>query len=117
MGVLAFFVLIFTLKMSSQVHIRCSKCGVFNVNNEYCEACGNLLSIVKQREIVRAKRDEQVLKAELAKEPSRIELYIQKMRQHRLWVVRAFFEVIYITWVIAMAIGAFIAWLVAMIVA
>lgn len=112
-----FFVPIFTLKMSNQVHIRCSKCGVFNVNNDHCESCGNLLSVVKQREIVRAKRDEQLQKEALEKEPSKVERYIQKMRQHRLWIVRAFFEVIYTTWVIAMAIGAFIAWLIAMIVA
>lgn len=103
--------------MSSQVHVRCSKCGVFNVNSDHCEACGNLLSVVKQREIVRAERDEQILKAELEKKPSRFELYVQKMRNHRFWIVRVFFELIYTTWVIAMAIGAFIAWLVAMIVA
>lgn len=103
--------------MSSQVHVRCSKCGVFNVNSDHCEACGNLLSVVKQREIVRAKREEQILKDELEKKPSGFELYVQKMRNHRVWVVRVFFELIYTTWVIAMAIGAFIAWLVAMIVA
>lgn len=103
--------------MSRQVHIRCSKCGVFNVNIDYCEACGNLLSVVKQREIVRAERDEQILKAELERKPSRFELYVQKMRNHRFWIVRIFFELIYTTWVIAMAIGAFIAWLVAIIVA
>lgn len=103
--------------MGSQVHIRCSKCGVFNVNSDHCEACGNLLSVVKQREIVRAKRDKAALKAELEKKPSSFELYIQKMRNHRFWIVRIFFEIIYKTWVIAMAIGAFIAWLVAMIVA
>lgn len=103
--------------MSSQVHIRCSKCGVFNVNNDHCEACGSLLSVVKQREIVRAKRDKEALKAELEKKPSSFELYIQKMRNHRFWIVRIFFEIIYKTWVIAMAIGGFIAWLVAMIVA
>lgn len=103
--------------MSSQVHIRCSKCGVFNANNEHCESCGNLLSVVRQREIVREKRDKQMQKAALEKEPSKVEQYIQKMRNHRLWFVRGFFEIVYKTWIIAMAIGAFIAWLVAMIVA
>lgn len=103
--------------MSSQVHIRCSSCGVFNVNSDVCESCGNLLSVVKKREIVRAERDQKILQAELAKEPSKFELYIQKMRNHKFILVRVFFEIIYKTWVIAMAIGAFIAWLVAMIVA
>ncbi|WP_430615155.1 hypothetical protein [Flavobacterium sp. JP2137] len=100
-----------------QVHIRCSQCGVFTINSEHCESCGALLSVVKQRKLVREKRDLELQKREREKGPSAIELQIKKMQQHRFWVVRAFSEVIYMSWVVAMAVGGFIAWILAAIIA
>lgn len=103
--------------MSGQVHIRCSQCGTFNVNTDHCTACGALLSVVKQRELVREQRDKEIARIEKEKGPSKAEQYISKMRNHRFMVVRIISEVIYMGWVVAMAIGAFIAWLIAAIVA
>ncbi len=106
-----------TTARDGQVHIRCSQCGTFNVNREHCENCGALLSVVKQRELLRQERVKAVREIEAEKGPSKIELYIKKMQNHRFWLVRAVFEVVYIGWVIAMAIGGFIAWIVAAILA
>ncbi|MCP1994832.1 hypothetical protein [Flavobacterium sp. HSC-61S13] len=106
-----------TTAKGAQVHIRCSQCGTFNVNSENCENCGALLSVVKQRELVRQEQFKEVRKREAEKGPSKIELQIKKMQNHRFWLVRAVFEVVYIGWVIAMAVGGFIAWVIAAIVA
>jgi len=106
-----------TEKKSEQVHIRCSECGTFNTNKIHCDNCGALLSVIKQRELVRQQRVKEVRKREAEKGPSPMELRIKKMQNHRFWLVRAVFEVVYIGWVIAMAVGGFIAWVIAAIVA
>lgn len=104
-------------KKSDQVHIRCSQCGAFNINKIHCDNCGALLSVIKQREMMRKEQEKEVRKREAEKAPSQMELRIKKMQNHRFWLVRVLFEVVYIGWVIAMAVGGFIAWLIAAIVA
>lgn len=103
--------------MSGQIHIRCNQCGTFNLNSEYCQNCGTLLSVTRQREQKRAQEQEEKAQKALVEKPSRVEAFIQKMRNHRWFVVRALFEIVYVGWVVAMAIAAFIAWLIAAIVA
>ncbi|MDM1372112.1 MAG: hypothetical protein ACRCVU_04120 [Flavobacterium sp.] len=100
-----------------QVHIRCSQCGTFNIDTEQCVNCGHALNMVKQREQVRIEVErERVVKA-LAEEPSAIEKFLQRMTNHKWLVVRLFFKLIYGVWMVVMAIGMFLAWLIGMIVA
>ena len=41
--------------MSVKRIIKCSNCGIFNTNKEYCENCNTLISHQKKREIKEAK--------------------------------------------------------------
>ncbi|MVX37172.1 hypothetical protein [Myroides sp. LoEW2-1] len=102
---------------SEKVHIRCSHCGTFSVNAEYCTHCGQALNIVKQREERRKDDERDRIAKALAEEPSAIEKFLLKMTKHPWFVIRVFFKLIYGIWFVVMAIAMLLAWLIGMIVA
>lgn len=89
------------------IEIKCKNCGSFSKNSDYCEGCGALISYEK----IRAKELEELQrkKAEKIRKTSLIEY----LENHEHSVVRFLGLMLKIIWVPFMAIGAFIAWLVA----
>lgn len=97
-------------------NIKCPNCGIYNTNRDYCSECNTLLSYKKRRELAYKKeQDAQLERRRIEKEnnPS----FFEKHENHRFWVVRAFIKVIKSIWMAIMAVGVFIAWLIAAIAA
>ncbi|PWK20775.1 TFIIB-type zinc ribbon-containing protein [Xanthomarina spongicola] len=95
--------------------IKCPNCGVYNTNRDYCEECKTVLSYKIRRELAFKKQEEERLKQakSIEKEPSFFEKYVN----HRYFLVRISAKIIRSIWLVFMAIGMFIAWLISAIVA
>ena len=97
--------------MAFKSKIKCSNCGTFNTNRDYCENCGALINPKLKREKSDQKRIDDREKEERNREKGQFELFIDRNRNHKNIIIRLFFQLIYGIWFIVMAIGAFIAWL------
>lgn len=95
--------------------IKCPNCGIYNKDRDYCEQCQTVLSYKIRRELVLKKEKEEHLKhkASKEKEPAFFEKYIN----HRYFLVRLSAKIIRSIWLVFMAIGMFIAWLISFVVA
>lgn len=97
--------------MTFQSTIKCSNCGHFNTNRDYCENCGELINPKLKRKLADQKRVENRQEEERNRVKSNFELFIERNRNHKNIFIRLFFQLLYGIWFIIMAIGAFIAWL------
>ncbi|TCK67960.1 hypothetical protein DFQ05_1744 [Winogradskyella wandonensis] len=88
--------------------IKCSKCGTYNKNKDYCDNCGALISYKKKRE--QRIEEEKTIRFEKAKKkpPN----FIEKLRAHQNLAYRILGWILYSGFAVVSAIGAFIAWLV-----
>ncbi|WP_026754211.1 hypothetical protein [Sediminibacter sp. Hel_I_10] len=92
-------------------HIKCPECGVFNTNKEFCTNCGALLSSEKRRELAFQKAEkerQQRRQLEKKNDPS----FYDRYKDHRFWIVRVFAKITRSIWLVFMAIGVFIAWII-----
>lgn len=96
--------------MSTTSHIKCSNCGVFNTNREYCEHCNSLISH-KKKEVERAieinKKEIFIAKEELEKLN-----FIDKLRKHPFFLVKIVGWMLHSIWLLLNIIGGLIAWLI-----
>ena len=101
--------------MSTVSHIKCSNCGVFNTDKEYCSSCNTLISHQKKRETRAAKiKDEEIeqVKIELAKMN-----LADKLKKHPFFLVKIAGWILHSVWLILNIIGGLVAWFVAMVAA
>ena len=101
--------------MANVSHIKCSNCGVFNTNNEYCESCNTLIShqkkIEEKKEVVHQKEvEDAIIKLEK-------ETFIKKLRKHPFFLMRFFGLILHSVWIVLNIIAGFVAWFVAMVAA
>lgn len=92
-------------------NIKCPNCGIYNVNSDYCSKCHTVLSYKKRRELEYKKEQKARLERvrfEKANNPS----FFEKYEDHRFLLVRIFVKLLKSIWVVVMAIGMFIAWLI-----
>jgi len=95
--------------------IKCPNCGIYNTNRDYCEECQTVLSYKIRRELDLQKQVEERLKQVASKEKE-ISAF-EKYSNHRFFLVRLVTKIIRSIWLVFMAIGMFIAWLISAIVA
>ena len=95
--------------------IKCPNCGVYNKDRDYCKECQTVLSYKIRRELVLKKEKEERLKREASKEKEPV--FFEKYISHRYFLVRFIAKIIRSIWIVFMAIGMFIAWLISAIVA
>jgi len=88
---------------------KCTACGTWNSDNDYCSKCGTVLSPVLIEEERERKREE--LRENLP--PSKLELFIVRWKNSRLILLRWIYYVLYTIGFIFFAFGAFVAWLAA----
>lgn len=95
--------------------IKCPNCGIYNTDRDYCEACNSVLSYKIRREIVFKKEEDARVKLEasIEKKPS----FFEKYSNHKLFLVRFLAQALRSIWMVFMAIGMFIAWLISAVVA
>ncbi|PKP18113.1 MAG: hypothetical protein CVU07_02625 [Bacteroidetes bacterium HGW-Bacteroidetes-23] len=93
--------------------IKCKACGSFNRNLDYCSNCGELINpaLIREENIDKRKKKhlEQLKKEQVEAENS----FLNKLRNHRFWLFRAFGTILHSVWVILLAVGSFLAWLAA----
>lgn len=97
-------------------YITCSECSTVNLNRDYCSNCGNLLDVVRKRQLEDEKKihDKMVLQEKSKKEPNKIELFLENGGEHSNILVRFFFKVSYYIWIFfAFVIGGIISMIVA----
>ena len=100
--------------MSTRI-VKCPNCGVFNTNREYCKNCNTLISDEKKREIKAAEvKQEQIDEAiEELENPNLAE----RLKKSNNVFYRIIGWIIYSVVTVVSAIGAGLAWLIAMVAA
>jgi len=86
---------------------KCPKCQHWNEGKDYCEKCQTALSadaLAKERDLLR-------IESEKNKPKDKIQLWIEKVKNHKNWFVRATYSVLYSIWAVYMAFVAFFVWL------
>ena len=95
--------------------IKCSNCSVFNTDNDYCKNCGTLISHQKKRElkevaVKQAQIDEAIHKLENPNLAARL-------KKHPFFLYKILGWVLYSAIMTVSAIGAGLAWFIAMVAA
>jgi ribosomal protein L37E len=100
--------------MSTRI-IKCSNCGVFNTNKEYCDNCGTLISDKKKRELKELEVKEKQIKEVIyeLEHPSLAE----RLKKHPNFFYKIAGWVLYSIISIVTIIGSGLAWFIAMVAA
>ena len=95
--------------------IKCSNCGVFNTDNDYCSNCNTLISHQKKRE----QKEIAVKKAEIDAAIHKLENpnLAKRLKKHPFFLYRIIGWILYSAIMIVSAIGAGLAWFIAMVAA
>lgn len=89
------------------LQIKCRKCKTWNDGGDYCKNCNAVISM----------REEERLETEIKKEIERnkpkdkIDLFIEKYKNHNNIILRGIFYLFYSIYLVFAAIGGFLAWL------
>lgn len=92
--------------------IKCSECGTINKNTEYCTFCNALISDTKKRAFKAIKVKEALIEEEKRKleNPNLAE----RLKKHPFFLYRIFGWILYSAIMVVSAIGAGLAWFIAM---
>lgn len=92
--------------------IKCPNCNTFNSNRDYCENCGELIS----HKVKKSLREEQIKEEQIEQIRWKMENpnWVQKLKKHSFIPYRIIGWVLYSAFMVVSAIGAAIAWFVAM---
>ena len=101
--------------MANSRMIKCPNCGIFNTDVDYCTNCNKLLS----QEILLQQRLEKVQQEEIDKVIYERENpnFAERLKKNTNPIYRFFGWILYSSYVVVSAIGAFFAWIIAMIAA
>lgn len=97
------------IEMSHSIQRRCSNCGTWNGNVDYCTNCNHPISIVAIEKI------ERIEKAEIAanKPPDKLDIALEKYKNHPFFLVRWIYFVVHSIFLLFMGIGSLIAYFIA----
>lgn len=101
--------------MKSVSHIKCSNCGEFNTNREYCKACNALISH-KKKEQTRATIIKEIEISTAIEQLEKLN-FADRMRKHPFFLIKIFGWALHSVWIVLNIIGALVAWFVAMVAA
>ena len=81
-------------------YVKCSECNTFNLNNEYCSNCGDLLDLILKRRIETEKKlqEKKVQKKNTNSRSKKIQVFFDKGLEHSNIIIRLFFKAIYSIW-------------------
>lgn len=100
--------------MSTRI-IKCSACGTINKNTDYCTFCNALISDAKKRAV----KADKVKQIEIDKVIRKIENpnLAERLKKHPFFLYRIFGWILYSAIVVVSAVGAGLAWFIAMVAA
>ncbi|MGB1043081.1 MAG: hypothetical protein ACPGU6_06785 [Tenacibaculum sp.] len=101
--------------MSVTRNIKCPNCGVFNTNKEYCENCNTLISHEKKRDLKEEAYKQSLIKE--AKEKLNNPNLAERLKKHPFFLYRVVGWILYSAFLVVSAIGALLAWFIAMVAA
>ena len=95
--------------------IKCSECGTINTNTDYCSFCNSLISDAKKR----ALKAEEVKNAQIKEVKKELENpnLAERLKKHPFLIYRIFGWILYSAILVVSAIGAGLAWFIAIVAA
>ena len=101
--------------MSITRNIKCSNCGVFNKDKEYCENCNTLISYNKKR----ALKEVEIKQIEIKKARYKIDNpnLAERLKKHPSFYYKIIGWILYSAFLVVSAIGALLAWFITMVAA
>ncbi|AWX46136.1 hypothetical protein HME9304_03168 [Flagellimonas maritima] len=95
--------------MDKEVYRRCTNCGTVNLNRDHCKQCGQLINVNLKRELDRERRTQKKQQENKEKKPNKISLFFESTKEHSNPLIRYTAKFFYSIWVIVIAIGSFLA--------
>lgn len=90
---------------------KCTICGTWNLDNDFCTSCGKAISPIELEKIEVIKRQSFADKLE----QSIVDKEFMKYKNSKNVFVRQLFKIMYSFWVVYMAIISFMLWLIALV--
>ncbi|MGB0981998.1 MAG: hypothetical protein ACPGUH_07855 [Winogradskyella sp.] len=97
-------------------HVKCANCNIYSKDTDVCSNCNKPLFSKHHHQLRLIKEEEARRKKERIKKDASPSFY-EKNKAHRFFIVRVFVKILHSIWLVFMAIGMFIAWLISTIVA
>lgn len=88
---------------------KCPSCGTWNLDQDYCSECNTLLS----PEIIEVKREEEREHRRLTTPPNSLDVFLDKWKNNRFWILRVLYKILRTIAVIFLAIASLFAYLAA----
>lgn len=89
------------------LQIKCRKCKTWNDGGDYCKKCNAVISMEEEERLdIEVKKE-----IERNKPKDKIELFIEKYKNHNNLILRGIFYIFYSVYLLFTAIGMFLAWL------
>ncbi|AXT49504.1 hypothetical protein D1818_01210 [Aquimarina sp. BL5] len=96
----------------SDIYRKCPNCGTLNLNSDYCKECGTLINTVLRRKQERKQRLEKKAIATKSQRPNKITLFFERVREHPNVFIRYTARFFYSIWIVVLAIGSFLAFII-----
>lgn len=88
---------------------KCTACGTWNEDQDYCIECGQLISPLLIEEIRETQREER----RNSIPPTKLDLFIERWKHSKYFVLRVLFQILYAISFAFIAIASFFAYLAA----
>lgn len=105
--------------MEDKTYRACQNCGAVNLNRDYCQNCGEIINTDLQRKLERERAQQAKERARPVKlkKKNKVTIFFENAREHESAIIRYPARFFYSIWVIVLAIGSFLAFLLAYIAA
>lgn len=101
----------------SNHYITCQKCKTENINEDYCQNCGEIINIQLKRKLEQQKVVQQRIQEELNRTPSKFEAKLNALENHSNIFIKGFFLAVKGVYMLIMTIGAIFAYIIGTILA
>jgi len=89
------------------LQIKCKSCQTWNTDVDYCTTCNTVISMEEE-----ARLEDEIYAEKIRNKPkSKLDIFIEKYKNHPNIIVKGIFYIFYSVYFIVMSIGAFMAWL------
>ncbi|GAA4115288.1 hypothetical protein GCM10022393_15400 [Aquimarina addita] len=98
--------------MSDQIYRKCQKCGTMNLNQDYCVQCGAIVNTTLKRKIEREKLIKKKASLQAQNKKNKVSSFIERSQTHPNVIIRYTAKFLYSIWLLVIAIGSLIAFII-----